>query len=283
MTEILGRGGTPHVLTFASSAVRIGQAARQMGADLRGARFTMSGEPITAARLAEVRRTGAEVMPRYGNNEVGGLVACGCLAPEAPDDFHLFHDLLALIQPGADGPAHGLPPKALLVTSLRSTAPLVLLNYCLGDQADIRPRACGCALERLGWNTQLRTVRSYEKLTAAGMNLLDADVIRVLEEVLPNRFGGGPTDYQLVEEETPAGRPSLRLRVHPTLGPLDDAAVAAAFLAAIGAGNGVERVMGLAWREGKLLQVERRAPEATMGKIHHFRVVGASNGSPERS
>ncbi len=283
MAEILGRGGTPHVLTFASSAVRICQAARQMGIELRGARFTMSGEPVTATRLAEVRGTGAEVMPRYGNNEVGGLVACGCLAPEAPDDLHLLRDLLALIQPGADGAARGLPPRALLVTSLRPTAPLVLLNLCLGDQAEVHLRACGCAFERLGWTTQLRTVRSYEKLTSGGMNLLDADVIRILEEVLPGLFGGGPTDYQLVEVETETGRPSLRLVVHPAVGPLDPEAVGAAFLDAIGVGPGVERVMSLAWRESGLLRVERRAPEATMGKIHHLRVASSANGRQERS
>lgn len=283
MTGILAGGGTPHVLTFASSAVRICQAARAMGADLAGARFTMSGEPITTTRLAEVRRAGVEVMPRYGNNEVGGLVACGCLAPEAPDDLHLFHDLLALIQPGADGPARGLPPGALAVTSLRPSAPLVLLNFCLGDQAIVSRRVCGCALGRLGWATQLRTVRSYEKLTAGGMNFLDADVIRVLEDVLPKRFGGGPTDYQLAEVETETGRPGLRLLVHPALGPLDPVAVAEAFLEALGPGTEVQRVMGLAWRQGQLLQVERRAPEETMGKIHHLRALPRALAPGERS
>lgn len=55
--------------------------------------------------------------------------------------------------------------------------------------------------ERLGWTLHLHGIRSVEKLTAAGMTFLDSDVIRVLEEVLPGRFGGGPTHYQLVEEE----------------------------------------------------------------------------------
>ena len=275
MTGVLGRGRTPHVLTFSSSAVRLSQAARAMGADLRGVRFTMSGEPITATRLAEVLRSGAEIMPRYGNNEVGGLVGCGCLAPEVPDDVHVFRDILALIQPGADGPARGLPPGALMVTSLRPSAPLILLNFCLGDQAEITSRQCGCPFERLGWTTQVRGVRSFEKLTAGGVNLLDADVIRVLEDVLPARFGGGPTDYQLVEAEVDSGQPSLRLRVHPRLGAIDEAAMSDAFLAGIGPGSGVERVMGLAWKEGKLLKIERAVPETTMGKVHHVHVISS--------
>ncbi len=71
----------------------------------------------------------------------------------------------------------------------------------MGDQAVVSERACGCPYQQLGWTTHLHGIRSFEKLTAAGMTFLDTDVIRVLEEVLPGRFGGIPSDYQLVEEE----------------------------------------------------------------------------------
>jgi hypothetical protein len=82
-------------------------------------------------------------------------------------------------------------------------------------------RRRGCPLEQLGWTTHLHSIRSFEKLTAAGMTFLDTDVIQVLAEVLPARFGGGPTDYQRVEQEQSDGRPTIRLLVHPGLGPLD--------------------------------------------------------------
>jgi hypothetical protein len=166
-----------------------------------------------------------------------------------------------------------------MVSSLRASAPFILLNYCLGDQAEVSQRPCGCPFERLGWTTHLRGVRSFEKLTAGGVNLLDSDVIRILEDILPARFGGGPTDYQLVELEDASGRPSLRLRVHPGLGAIDEAAVAEAFLAAISRGSGVERVMGLAWKEGNLLKIERAVPEVTMGKVHHVHVMPSVRGS----
>jgi hypothetical protein len=133
-------------------------------------------------------------------------------------------------------------------------------------------RACGCRLEALGWTTHLHTVGSHAKLTAGGVSVPDSDVARILDEVLPARFGGGPTDYQLWEEEGEGGAPSLRLLVHPGVGLLDPAAVAAAFVDAVGPGSGVERIMGLAWRDAGLLRVERRPPEWTAnGKIHHFR------------
>ena len=244
MASEVRRGRTPWIRTFPSSAVRACQAALDAGIELDGARFTVAGEPVTAAKLDAIRRSGARAAPRYGTIETGSL-AWGCLAPAGPDDMHVFHDLHAIVQPGDS--------SLLFVTSLRRTAPLVMLNLSMGDQATLGPRACGCPLERLGWTTHVRSVLSREKLTAGGMTFYDVDVVKVLEHVLPQRFGGGPTDYQLVEEETAAGAPVVRLLVHPAVGPLDSARVAEAFLDAIGGGSDAERIMGDAL-------AERRAP-----------------------
>jgi hypothetical protein len=272
MAGVLRAGSTPNLAAFASSAVRVCHAALQAGLDLHGARFALVGEPTTAARLAQLHRVGAVGVPHYASAETVGNLAVGCAAPVEPDDLHLIHDFSAIIQPG-DRADSGLPANALVVSSLRPHVQLVLLNVSLGDEAVVVERVCGCPLERLGWTTHLHTIRSYEKLTAGGMTFLDADAIRVLEEVLPRRFGGGPIDYQLVEDETPEGRPRLCLRVHPAVGPLDPPEVLDAFLAAIGAGSGAERVMGLAWGSAGLLELERRPPEYTAGgKILHLHV-----------
>ena len=180
------------------------------------------------------------------------------------------HDKFAVIQP-LDFPAPGLSPQALLITSIfLPLAQLILFNVSIGDQAVIERRRCGCPLEKLGWTTHLHTIRSFEKLTAGGVTFSDADLVRVLEEVLPARFGGGPTDYQLLDEESPDGKPRVRLLVHPRLGPMDPAHVRQTFLDAIGAGSGVERVMMLVWRDAGLPIVEREAPRITGGgKILH--------------
>jgi hypothetical protein len=280
MTRALRAGGTPHLYTYASAAGRLCEAAVAAGADLRGARLTVGGEPVTASRLDAIRQTGARPEPRYGSVD-SGAVGRGCLAPHQPDDLHLLHDLHALIQPGRGGERDGLPADAVLLSSLRRTDPLVLLNVSLGDQAEVVQRSCGCPLERLGWTTHLHTVRSFEKLTAGGMTFLDTDVIRVLEEVLPARFGGSPTDYQLVEEEADDGQPRLRLLVHPALGRLDAGAVSDVFLSAIGRGSGAERIMGLLWRDAGFLRVERQAPLTTSaGKILHLHRKHAADGAP---
>ena len=50
------------------------------------------------------------------------------------------------------------------------------------------------------------------------MNFLGHDLIRLIEEVLPARFGGGPTDYQFVEDEDERGLPVVQLAGQPATG-----------------------------------------------------------------
>jgi hypothetical protein len=270
LEKVLGKGNSPHIWTFVSSAVRLCQTALEAGVDLHGVHFTATGEPLTAACLRLIHQAGDRALPAYGSIECG-YVGYGCLSPEAPDEVHLLHDLNAVIPPGNDGAATGISPQTLLVTSLRSTAPFILLNVSMGDQAIVVTRKCGCPLEQLGWATHIHEIRSFEKLTCGGMTFLDADIVRVLEEVLPARFGGVPNDYQLVEEEGEEKKPGLRLLVHPAVGPLEPREVADAFMAAVCTGSGTERVMALFWSDANILRVERRTPLATpSGKILHL-------------
>ncbi len=115
------------------------------------------------------------------------------------------------------------------------------------------------------------------------MTFLDTDVIRILEEVLPTRFGGGIMDYQLVEEDGPGGHPRLRLLVHPRVGAVDPDRVVDAFLVAVGNGAAAERLMGAVWRDAGFLRVERRAPIATSGgKILHLHAPRPSGSIAEQ-
>jgi hypothetical protein len=270
MTKVLDRGETPNLWALTSSAVRVCAEAAAAGVRLDGAQFTLLGEPVTAARLAAIRHVGAEAASYYSSVD-SGHIAYACQTPAHPDDLHLLHDLYAVVQPLTDAPVSRLSPQALLVSTVSPAAPFIMLNVSLGDHATVEARTCGCPLERLGWTTHLHTIRSDEKITAGGMTLYDADIVRVLEEVLPSRFGGAPTHYQLVEDEDAAGRPRVRLLVHPAVGVLDPAAVVEAFLTAVGSGAGSDRVAELVWRGGRVLEVERSAPLATSGgKILHL-------------
>ena len=225
---------------------------------------------MTEARHRVVREAGAEPFPLYAVTG-SGPIGQGCLAPAHPDEVHLLHDLHALIQPGLAG-ATDLPRPRGPPRSPPSRLPLrsTLINVAPGDEAVLSDRRCGCPFETLGWTRHAHTIRSYEKLTAAGMTFSDVDVTRVLDEILPARFGGTPTDYQLVEDARDDGAPRLRLLVAPTVRVSDLAAVAEAFLAGIGNGSGAERIMADVWRRSGVLHVEVREPLAgPSGKIWH--------------
>jgi hypothetical protein len=264
------QGRTPHLWGFASTAVRICQAAADAGIDIAGTRFTMGGEPTTAARRAAVEAAGAVALPRMGATETD-ILASGCLHHEAPDDMHFLEDRHALVQPGPGHGQRGVPEDAMLLTSLLDSAPLLLLNVCMGDRATLVRRRCGCGLDHEGGSLHVKDVRSFEKLTAGGVTWLDVDVIRVLEEAMPRRFGGGQADWQLVERLEGASESGVvTLVVDPSVGPLNPDLVLDAFLGALGGGDGGERLMAMQWRDGRVLRVAREAPRRTAsGKVLH--------------
>jgi hypothetical protein len=264
---VLDAGEIPHLTTWVTSAMNICRAAASRGIDISGLQFTVGGEPLTSTRLAFLKKSGTTAVPRFMSVECA-YIGYGCLNPDETDDYHSINDFTTVIQPGPDGGGRSLPPEALLVTTLRRTTPLVLLNVSLGDQAVMAERSCGCPLEKLGWSRHLRRVRSFDKLTSGGMTFLDTDIAQVMERILPSRFGGTPLDYQVIEEEAEDGRPRVYLLVSPAIGPVDPDEVLRTFYEAIGRGAGAERVMSLQWRSAGLISVRRQDPRPTAsGKI----------------
>lgn len=271
MRSVLDAGQTPFLFTFPSSAVRIALAAVESGVGLEGARFLIGGEPVTEARLKTIRAAGAHAISRYGSIECGPI-SYGCFDPRRPDDTHVNLDLHAVIHAAPGGSPPGLPPDAIFLTGMRPSAPFVMINVNLGDRGVFERRNCGCPLEAAGDGLHLHTISSFEKLTGAGMTFMDTDIIRVLDEDFPRRFGGAPTDYQILEREDESGKPVLALLIHPRLGPLDEKDAAEFFLERIGRGSGVERIMGLTWNQSGLVRIERKAPlPGSTGKILHYR------------
>ena len=279
MAAIIRDGGRVWHNGTVSGAVAIAAAALESGLDLRGARFSAGSEPMTEARQAVIRRAGVSVAVGYGTTETS-RIGYGCLDERAVNDVHVLGDLNAIIQPGqpgqpgspgSAGPGDAglpMPPRALLLTPVSLTAPMVALNLSLGDQGWLDEQDCGCPYRGVGWTTRLRAIESFEKLNAAGMTFLDTDVIRILETELPARFGGRPTDYQLVEEEHADGRSRVVLMVHPRVGGAEPAAIAAWFLDRLGQGSGAERIMALTWKESGTLEAVRGTPRLTAaGKI----------------
>jgi hypothetical protein len=268
LSSTLAAGRTPHSVALTSAAVRLALAADEAGIDVAGAQIVLCGEPVTEARRAVIARSGIIAVPRYGSIETGPL-GYACLAPAAADDVHLLRDLHAVIQAGGSVPA--LPPDALLISTLASTTPFTFLNLSLGDRAVMEDRSCACAFERPGLTVHLSEIRSFEKLTGTGVTFLGADVVHALEVELPRRVGGAPTDYQLVESASEDGLPRVTLVVHPRLGALDKERVLDTLVEALAPGDGGEHMMGLVFRQGASLTVERRPPHVgRSGKVQHL-------------
>ncbi len=276
LERVRREAGVPLISTYPSAALGLCKAAAKAGVELRGVKLALRGEPLTAARRKFLTDAGIESHVIYGSAELS-IVGYGCVSPAMADEVHLMHDLVALVQAEAAAP---LPRGALVLTPLAPTAGLAVLNLSIGDTGVVERRPCGCPHEQYGWTTRLHTIRSFEKLNAGGMTFADTDLIAVLEDVLPARFGGTPLCYQLVEEEAADGRPRLILLVHPDRGPLDESAVADAFLEAIASLGPMQRVMSKVWRDTDVLRVARAAPESTPGgKVLHLHSRAAGGRS----
>jgi hypothetical protein len=277
LAELTRQGRTICLSTFVSSAVRICLAAQEQRLDLRGVCFDVGGEPYSAARQETVEAVGARAILCYAFME-GGIVAYSCAAPAASDDLHFFADAYALVQRPRPIPAIGGSVDGFLFSTLLPSAAKILLNVEIGDYGRLSQRSCGCELERAGLTTHLTQVRSFEKLTSEGMAFVQSDLLPILDQLLPQRFGGSSADYQLVEQEGERGVASLLLLVSPGLGPLDEAEIRRTFLAAL-AKDGIDGLSAAMWERAGTVSVRRERPIPTAaGKILPFHLQPALAG-----
>jgi hypothetical protein len=174
-----------------SMAVRVCLAAREEGLDLTGAAFAGGGEPPTPAKVKEITRTGARWIPDYFFIEAG-VIGLGCARPNDGSDMHFIKDALALIKYPRSVPGSQKTVEAFHYTTLLPTAPKLMLNVESDDYGVIEKRSCGCPLESYGFTEHLRDIRSFRKLTGEGVTLVGSEMLHILEEVLPARFGGSP-------------------------------------------------------------------------------------------
>jgi len=276
------REGKPcSITTAASNAARIARMAWEMGVSLAGTKFILSGEPFTEAKRETIERVGASGTSRYTYGG-GVMVGYGCANPGFTDEVHVDQNRLALIRHPIPLTDNGLPIHPLLLTTLYPSATTrLLLNVENGDYATLERRDCGCALEKVGFTLHLHGIRSYEKFTSEGMNYFYGDLYELFEKDLPSEFGGGPGDYQLVEEEDRAGQTRLTLVVHPAIGPLDEVKMMARLRAAFADGSRGNRFMTGVWENAETFKVRREIPYASpRGKILPLHISQAKTKLP---
>jgi hypothetical protein len=262
-----------------SSAVRVCRAAAEAGLDLAGAVFRVGGEPMTPARAEIIAGAGARHIPSYSMVEAHAI-GRGCARPAHVGDLHLIHDAYALIASPHPVGGSGLTVPAFNLTSLLDRSPKVLLNVQSDDYGVIEERSCGCALERYGYTTHLRDIRSYSKLVGEGVTLIGNEMLRVLESVLPARFGGSALDYQLSEEEDETGLTRLFLCISPRVEIRDEQAVIELVLRSLSGSSGMGDAARTVWQQARSLRIRRAEPVWTeRGKLLPLRVPGRRAGS----
>ncbi|HWO43954.1 MAG TPA: hypothetical protein VNO43_19350 [Candidatus Eisenbacteria bacterium] len=130
------------------------------------------------------------------------------------------------------------------------------------DYGVLEMRSCGCPLEAYGYTEHLRQIRSFSKFAGEGVTLIGGETIRILEEVLPARFGGGPLDYQLLEEEDDRGFTRLSLVDNPSVAIVRDQDVVECVLAAIKE-HAEDEMIPAIWKQAERLRIKRIPPLLT--------------------
>jgi hypothetical protein len=268
MAEVLKKGQGCLLFTTPNSAARVCQAAMRRQMALSGATFVLAGEPLTEAKLREIKSVAARAINMYGAAEVG-IAGFGCAdQTDTPDDIHLTKDLHAVIQHRREVPFGGTSVDAFLFTSLLPKAPKILLNVESGDYGVLETRQCGCSLGEIGLTDHIYNIRSFEKLTGEGMTFVGTDLLRIIEEVLPAKFGGASTDYQMVEEEDERSRTLLSVLVSPEVGEVDEAELVKTIISELSKGKDTQRMMAEVWSQAGTLRVKRQRPLTTAaGKL----------------
>jgi hypothetical protein len=263
-----------------SSCVRVAAAALEKGLDISGTRFFTAGEALSDAKAEVVRRAGAEAFATYWVSELG-LVGTCCSQIGGAKRVHLLHDAVAAITHRRKAPGTDVEVDSLLFTSLLPCAPFFVLNLEPADHGVLGPASCDCEFSRAGFTTLISGMYSYTKLTGHGTTLVGTDILQILEEALPGRFGGSPADYQLVEQE--AGTETrMVLRVNPRIGEVPAGEIRSFFLSEI------RKLFGGAltsrtWTHAASVDVLLEAPiVGRTGKILSLHLLGPDHASKLR-
>ena len=259
--------GSCVVVATVSGALRVSLAAIEDGLDLSGTWFRVAGEPLTHAKAKGIEASGAKLFTTYGFAEAG-RVAMGCADRNDPSDVHLAQGICALIQHERCLPGMDVAVPAFHFTSLLPSTPKILLNMESDDYGVMETRRCSCALDALGMHVHLREIRSFAKLTGEGVSLIGSDVVRLLEEFLPARFGGSALDYQLAEVEDQHGLTRLNLLIHPRIDIPDHCQVDQVVLEALSRFSVSAWSASTTWAQSGAIHVLRQAPVWTeQGKM----------------
>ncbi|MBN1314242.1 MAG: hypothetical protein JXA42_02200 [Anaerolineales bacterium] len=267
VSRTLEESGKCLIRTSVSMALRVSLAAQEAGLDLTGAMFMGASEPPTPAKVKRITDSGARYTPNYVFTEAG-RVGGGCARPSGVNDLHFFNDHLALISFPRRVPGFDITVDAFHFTTLLPSAIKILLNVESDDYGILETRSCGCPLEEYGFAKHVRDIRSFRKLTGEGVTLIGSEMVAILEQVLPERFGGSPLSYQLWENEDEQGFTRLDLLISPSVDIQDEDQVIQVMLESLQRSSVSADLARDLWSQASSLRIRRMEPVWTArGKL----------------
>jgi hypothetical protein len=276
IAETKKRFGGCNFACFVSLAVMVCQAAIEHGLDIQGSHFVLGGEPLTQGKRQQISAAGVTMSSTYFITEIG-WIGSSCPNIDSSDDMHLYVDSVAMILRHRKVENIDLEVDAFAYTTLLASAPKILINLESDDYGIYETKKCGCLFEQLGLVHHISNVRSFAKLTGRGMTIVGSDFVYILENVLPQKFGGAATDYQLVEEEDSRSQTRLILIISPKLGNIDEKVLIDTILHELRNGiYGGKLASGL-WSQTEALQIRRSNPISNSGKVMPLHLITKQN------
>jgi phenylacetate-coenzyme A ligase PaaK-like adenylate-forming protein len=283
LVERHAQGTKTAIVGFVSSIARVAAAAVDLCLDLNGCLALVVGEALTDAKRRVIESAGIDVYPTYGTSDFGNI-GYPCRKMKTGNCVHVFQHAAGLISRQQTSTYTDHTADVLYATSLLPFAPRLFINVELGDSGTIEPTSCDCGFSRLGLNVQVRDMAAISKVTAQGMTVGADELVQVLEEALPAKFGGRPGDYQIVETEA-ASQTEVILRIRPGVTSAPPEQVLQVFL------DEARRLYGgslsvLSWVHSNGIRAEFAAPIlAGTGKFRAIRLLGSgvANQPPPES
>lgn len=281
LRQSLTQHGVAAITGYASSITAVARWAVDHGVDLTGVVAYPSSEPVTVGKLDAMRAAGMTPTPTYAFMPEGTMaIACHECRDE---EYHVWDHELAVVTRRRDR-GDGSEVDAFCWTSLAGEAPRVLLNVENDDYGVLEEDVdCPCPLGELGLRTRVADIRGISKVAAAGITLEGHTFDQLAEVILPERVGGGPGDYQFVEDDV-SGPTTIGLRIHPRLGDVDQQAALDIVWGVLNA-NEFGVLADSVWGRDGSIRVERAEPKVTKaGKTLSYERLGAaaSSSSPAR-
>jgi len=272
-------GKIPAITGFVSTVARVAAAATSNGFDLTGCVAITSGEALTDAKRQVIQSSGMTVYPSYGTTDFGGIGA-PCSQMNRGNCVHIFKHGIALISRKQQTAWTETPVNSLYATSILPRSARIFINAEIGDTGVIERARCDCSFSRLGFDLQVRDIAAISKVTAQGMTIEITELVPLLEEMLPARFGGHPGDYQLIEMEA-GSQTEVVLRIRPGVSTAPANEIRRYFL------GEVKRVYGgsmsvISWLHSGGIRAEVAPPIlASTGKFRAIRLLGVPAAQTE--